>query len=39
MIDTNGSGRETKTVREILDTVDADILRAARIEGAMRPQI
>ena len=39
MIDTNASGPETKTVREILDTVDADILRAARVKGGMRPQI
>ena len=39
MIDTSASGRETKTVREILDTVDADILRAARVKGGMRPQI
>ena len=39
MIDTSASGRQTKTVREILDTVDADILRAARVKGAMRPQI
>ena len=39
MIDTSASGPETKTVREILDTVDADILRAARVKGGMRPQI
>ena len=38
-IDTSGSGRETKTSREILDRIDADTLRAARIEGGTRPQI
>ena len=39
MIDTNGSGRETKAVREILDTIDADTMQAARIKGGTSPQI
>ena len=34
-----GSGRETKMAREILDTVDADILRAALVRGGTRRQI
>ena len=38
-IDTHGSGRETKTTREILDTIDADTLRAARVKGGTNPQI
>ena len=38
-IDTSGSGRETKTTRDILDTIDADTLRAAQIKGGTRPQI
>ena len=38
-IDTHGSGRETKTTREILDTIDADTLRAARVKGGASPQI
>ena len=38
-IDTSGSGRETKTTREILDTIDADTLRAAQVKGGTRPQI
>ena len=38
-IDTHGSGRETKTTREILDTIDADTLRAARVKGGTSPQI
>ena len=38
-IDTSGSGRETKTTREILDTIDADTLRAAQIKGGTSPQI
>ena len=37
--DTSRSGRETKTVREILDTIDADTLRAARNKGGTTPQI
>ena len=39
MIDTSGSGRETKTTREILDTIDADTLRAVQAEGGTSPQI
>ena len=39
MIGTSGSGRETKTTREILDTIDADTLRAARIKGGTSPRI
>ena len=39
MIDTSESSRETKTPRDILDTIDADILRAARIKGGTRPRI
>ena len=38
-IDTSGSGRETKTAREILDTIDADTLRAAQVKGGTSPQI
>ncbi len=38
-IDTSGSARETKTTREILDTIDADTLRAARVKGGTSPQI
>ena len=38
-VDTIRSGRETKTVREILDTIDADTLRAARINGGTGAQI
>lgn len=38
-IATGGSGGETKTTREILDTIDADTLRAARIRGGARAQI
>ena len=38
-IDTSGSGRETKTTREILDAIDADTLRAAQIKGGTRRQI
>ena len=34
-----GSGRETKTTREILDTIDADALRAALVKGGTRRQI
>ncbi len=39
MIDTSGSGRETKTTREILDTIDADTLRAAQVKGATSQRI
>lgn len=38
-IATGGSGGETKTTREILDTIDADTLRAARIRGGAKAQI
>ena len=38
-VDTSESGRETKTVREILDTIDADTMQAARIKGGTNPQI
>lgn len=38
-IDTSGSGRETKTTREVLDTIDADTLRAAQIKGGTKRQI
>ena len=38
-IDTHGSGRETKTTREILDTIDADTLRAARVKEGASSQI
>ena len=38
-IATGVSGGETKTTREILDTIDADTLRAARIRGGARAQI
>ena len=38
-IDTSGSSRETKTMREILDTIDADTLRAAQVKGGTGPQI
>ena len=39
-IDTSGrSDRETKTTREILDTIDADTLRAAQVKGGTSPQI
>ena len=38
-IDTSRSGRETKTTREILDTIDADTLRAAQVKGGTSPQI
>ena len=38
-IDTSGSSRETKTTREILDTIDADTLRAAQVKGGTSPQI
>ena len=38
-IDTSGSVRESKTIREILDTIDADTLRAAQIKGGTSPQI
>ncbi len=34
-----GSGRETKTTREILGTIDADALRAALVRGGTRRQI
>ena len=34
-----GSGRETKTARKILDTIDADTLRAALVRGGTRRQI
>lgn len=33
------SGRETKTTREISDTIDADILRAAQVKRGASPQI
>ena len=39
MIDTSGGSRETKTTRGILDTIDADTLRAARIKGRTSPRI
>ena len=39
MIDMSGSGRETKTTREILDMIDADTLRAAQVKGGTSPQI
>lgn len=38
-IATDESGDETKTTREILDTIDADTLRAARIRGGAKAQI
>ena len=38
-IDTSGSGRETRTTREILDTIDADTLRAAQVKGGTKRQI
>ena len=38
-IDASGSGRETKTTREILDTIDADTLRAAQVKGGAKRQI
>lgn len=38
-IATGGSGGETKATREILDTIDADTLRAARIMGGAKAQI
>ena len=38
-IDTSGSGRETKTTREILDAIDADTLRAAQVKGGTKRQI
>ena len=38
-IDTSGSGRETKTTRDILDTIDVGTLRAAQVKGGTSPQI
>ena len=38
-IDKSANGRETKTTREIIDTIDAHTLQAARIKGGTRPQI
>lgn len=38
-IDTSASGRETKTTREILDTIDAHTLRAAQVKGGTMLQI
>lgn len=38
-IDTSGGEREAKTAREILDTIDADTLRAAQVRGGIMPQI
>lgn len=38
-IDTSGSGWETKTTRDILDTIDAHTLRAAQDKGGTKPQI
>ena len=38
-IDTSGGSRETKATREILDMIDADTLRAARVKGGTSPQI
>ena len=36
---TSGNGRETKTTREILDTIDAGTLRAAQVKGATSQRI
>ena len=38
-IDKRANGRETKTTREIIDTIDAHTLQAARIKGGARRQI
>ena len=38
-IDASGSGRETKTTRDILDTIDAHTLQAAQVKGGTMPQI
>lgn len=38
-IDTSERGRQTKTTREVLDTIDADTLRAAQAKGGTLPQI
>ena len=35
----SGTGQETKTARKILDAIDADTLRAARVKGGTLPQI
>ena len=39
MIDTSGSGRETKTTRDILDMIDVGTLRAAQVKGGTSPRI
>ena len=38
-IATQKTGQATKTTREILDAIDADTLREARIKGGTKPQI
>ena len=38
-IDKSATGRETKTTREIIDTIDAHTLQAAQIGGGTKPQI
>ena len=38
-IDTSDAGQETKTTRDILDTIDAHTLRAAQVKGGTMPQI
>lgn len=38
-IDPRGGGRGRKTIREVLDEIDADILRAAQDHGGTRSQI
>ena len=38
-LDTSRSGRETKTTRKILDAIDADTLRKARVKEGTKPQI
>ena len=38
-IDTSAAVRETKTTREIMDTIDAHTLQAAQARGGTRPQI
>lgn len=39
VIDTSGGRWETKTTRDILDTIDAHTLRAAQVKGGTKPQI
>lgn len=38
-IDTSATARETKTTREIIDTIDAHTLQAAQLKGGTKPQI